>query len=332
MNRSVVVLGVLGVAVGLVACGGDSTDIANLDGGTDTGVVVDTGLQVDTGNPNDSSVDDTGTTTDSSVADSGSDTSTPDASSFNVGAVSGLALWLDANKGVTQNAGKVSSWADQSGNNNNAVQSNANNRPGFTAAAINSLPGVHFDMAAQAGTFMTIVDAATLSWSTGDYYLVAVLRYNNDPLQQGGFTNRFGTVYFKEGQNPSAGPVLFANGPGNTVTSGFATQMSAAAADRLLSTGNGYNDNKGQAFSVHRGGTTLELRHNGALDGTKTVTAVDVSAPTIDVTIGASGGGGNFAASRLNGDIAEVIAVKGAISNGDLTGIEGYLKAKYALP
>jgi hypothetical protein len=330
MNRSVF-LGVLGVTVGVVACGGDTTDIAANDAGPDT-AVVDTGLQVDTGTP---PPNDSGVTPDTGIPidDSGTDAIVPvnDAGSFNVGKVTGLALWLDAAKGVTQAAGKVSSWADQSGNNNNAAQSNGNNRPGFTASAINSLPGVHFDMAAQAGTFMTIVDSPTLSWTTGDYYLVAVARYNNDPQQQGNFTNRFGTLYFKEGQNPSAGPALFANTPGNTVTSGFATQMSNAAADRLLSTGTGYNDNKGHSFSVHRGGTTLELRHNGNLDGTKTVTAVDVSAPTIDVTIGASGGGG-FAQARLNGDIAEVIAVKGAISSGDLSGIEGYLKAKYALP
>ena len=330
MNRSVF-LGVLGVAVGLVACGGDdSVNIPAADSGVDTGVTQDTGV-ADTGNPpNDSSVTDTGTT-DSSVTDTGTtDTGTTDAGNFDVSKVTGLALWLDANKGVTQAAGKVSSWADQSGNSNNALQSNSNNRPGFTASAINSLPGVHFDGAAQAATFMTVIDSATLQWTTGDYVIAVVVRYTNDP--NGNFTSRYGALYFKEGFNPSNGPALYANAfNGATSSSGFSTYQSQNAADRLVSTGTGYNDNKGHLFVVHRGGTTLDLRHNGAADGTKAVTAIDVNAPSIDVTIGANQGG-NGATNRLTGDIAEMIAVKGAISSGDLTGIEGYLKAKYALP
>ena len=325
MNRSVF-LGVLGVTVGLYACGGDTDVTLGTDSGTDTGTLPDTGNPP----PNDSGVIDTGTPPpDDASADA--IVPIPDSGTFSVATVPGLALWLDANKGVTQSTGKVSGWADQSGNNNNAAQSNAANRPGFTASALNSLPGVHFDMNVAGGTFMTIVDATTLNWATGDYYLVVVARYSNDPNQQGGFTNRIGAFYFKEGTGPTLGPALFGNVTGNPGTSAFATQMSFAAADRLVSTSTGNNNfPKGHAFSVHRGGTTLELRNNGALDGTKTVTAVDVSAPTIDVMLGATPGNG-FTQNRLNGDIAEVIAVKGAISSGDLSGIEGYLKAKYAL-
>ena len=330
MNRSVF-LGVLGVTVGLYACGGD-TDVGLGDGGggNDTGTTQDTGIPQD-----DSSVTDTGTTADSSPVDDGSTTdagsdgtTSVDASTFSVAKVPGLALWLDANKGVTQAAGKVSGWANQSGNNNNAAQSTSGNRPGFTASAINSLPGVHFDAAVQGGTFMTIVDSATLSWSTGDYLMAVVVRYTNDPTAN--FSSR-GALYFKQGQNPSNGPLLYANAfNGQTTTSGFSTYMSNNAIDRLVSTGTGYNDNKGHLFVAHRGGTTLDLRHNGAADGTKAVTAIDVSAPSIDVMIGAMPGNG-FTQNRLTGDIAEVIAVKGAISSGDLTGIEGYLKSKYGL-
>ncbi len=53
---------------------------------------------------------------------------------------------------------------------------------------------------------------------------------------------------------------------------------------------------------------------------------VDVSASGIDVNIGQWNNG-----SLMNGDIAEMVAVKGSISNGDLSSLESYLKSKYNL-
>ena len=42
---------------------------------------------------------------------------------------SGLQLWLKADAGVTLNGSTVSSWIDQSGKGNNALQSNTNRQP-----------------------------------------------------------------------------------------------------------------------------------------------------------------------------------------------------------
>jgi hypothetical protein len=75
---------------------------------------------------------------------------------FSVGADNGqistvvsgtMQLWLRADAGVTTNAsGLVSQWQDQSGNNNNAFQTNMNLQPALVSAAdLNGLPAVQFN-------------------------------------------------------------------------------------------------------------------------------------------------------------------------------------------
>src|SRR5688500_15915279 len=57
-----------------------------------------------------------------------------------------LQLWLKADAGVTTNAsGSVSQWADQSGNNNHALQGAEDLQPKAVVNAINSLPVLRFD-------------------------------------------------------------------------------------------------------------------------------------------------------------------------------------------
>jgi len=246
---------------------------------------------------------------------------------IDVASVPGLVLWLDATRGVLHFSGVVASWADQSGQKNDAAQSIVYNRPTFAASAINGLPAVHFDMNAQWGTFLTIADSASLRWGTDDVYLAVVARFDND-VGGTGSNSRFGTFYFKQGA--SGGPFFHANAPGKTPTSGFAFELSDDAAHRVVSTGLGYDDARGHLFAVRRRGTTLELRHNGAPDGARTVPVVDVSAPGVAVSLGATME--RIDSNRLNGDIAEILAVRGALSDATLAGVESYLRAKYALP
>ena len=42
-----------------------------------------------------------------------------------------LALWLNADSGIVLNAGKVSEWNDQSGNNNDVIQTVAGSQPTY---------------------------------------------------------------------------------------------------------------------------------------------------------------------------------------------------------
>lgn len=59
--------------------------------------------------------------------------------------LTGLALWLKGDAGITQAGGTVSLWADQSGNGLDLSQATGANQPTYVASAINGLPGVSFD-------------------------------------------------------------------------------------------------------------------------------------------------------------------------------------------
>ncbi len=64
---------------------------------------------------------------------------------------SNLMLWLRSDVGVTSSGGAVSSWADQSGNSNDATQSTGALKPNLTAGAANTaiLPAISFDGSSQ---------------------------------------------------------------------------------------------------------------------------------------------------------------------------------------
>ena len=71
----------------------------------------------------------------------------------------GLLLQLRADVGVTAGgAGKVSAWADQSGNNNNAAQATSANRPLLVQGACNGRPVIRFDGST---SWMSVADSAS---------------------------------------------------------------------------------------------------------------------------------------------------------------------------
>ena len=237
---------------------------------------------------------------------------------FDVKSLTGLVLWLDASKGVTGTSA-VSAWADQSGSNNNAAMATANFQPALVASSIGGKPAIHF----ASGTHVTVADAASLQWGTGDFYVSIVLKHYT-------LGSTYGMVFSKQntGANPFVGPGIFANYPqpsqGTTLGGQVDLNHYVSSAANLL------NDNVGRQFSFSRTGTKLSVRVNGtqtdaAADASSS--GMDVSAATYALFIGANVNGGQAFA----GDIGEIIAVKGAISAGDVTNVEAYLKAKYSL-
>ena len=54
-------------------------------------------------------------------------------------------IYLDANVGITDSAGLVSAWADQSGNNNDFTQAAGSRQPEYQATGLNSLPSIYFN-------------------------------------------------------------------------------------------------------------------------------------------------------------------------------------------
>lgn len=260
-------------------------------------------------------------TPDTSTPDAATEASAPDADAappFDVKNLTGLVLWLDASKGVTGTSA-VSAWADQSPSKNDAAMATANYQPALVASSIGGKPAIHF----AGGTHVTVADAASLQWGTGDFYVSVVLKHNT-----AGAT--YGMVFSKQnpGTYPYVGPGIFANFslPSASTTIGGQVDFT----HYVSSSANLLNDNVGRQFSFSRTGTKLSVRVNGtqtdaAADASSS--GMDISSATYAVFIGANVNGGQ----ALTGDIGEIIAVKGAISAGDVTNVEAYLKAKYSL-
>jgi hypothetical protein len=303
-----------------LACGGSDISIGGNDGGSDTSTA-------------DASTDTTGN--DVAPQDGAMDSPANDAAEFDPSSVSGLVLWLDASKGVTQTSGAISQWADQTTFMNNATQPTTVEEPTFTGTAINGHPAVHFDKDAQGinvgGDMLVIADSASLQWGMGDFYVVVVARFDNT-LADG--AERGEGLFFSKTSSGSnfPGPFLVGNIP--TIFSvthapavGISFSTSSASGDYVTTT-TAYNDNTPHAFAMQRVGTTLDLRIDGTSVGTSVSSGLDISNAGSNVTIGADGNGQGV---RLDGDIAEVLAVKGVLQVSDRTGLESYVKTKYGL-
>lgn len=302
----------LAAITALIACSSDGTTVNPLldSGGQDTSPLQDAS-DTDT-----SSAQDTGLA-DANVPDS-SDASPPWAPA----ALSGLVVWLDGTKDIVVNNGVVQTWKDQSGNGNDAFNMLPANRPTTVASAANGKPVIRFDGGGK--QWLNIADVATLRFATGDFTIMEVMAYTNIASFDG--NTGYAALWVKSSpQGPYNGAALFGNDP---VIPNSSIRAQLNAGFNADSTAVGYNDGKFHIVGMRRTGTTLEARTDGA-SATKANAVTDVSAVMSDVWIG--GRGGNAYQQALKGDIAEIIVVKGTVSDPNMASLEGYLKTKYAL-
>jgi hypothetical protein len=315
-----------------IACGGtESTDDGGLGDGGNTN---DGTTLVDSGTNDGSILGDSAPPDDGGpVIDEGPPDSTGPFDPSQLG--TNLVLWLDAAKGVTQNNNAVSVWADQTSYHNDASGGSGNgaHQPTVNATAINSLPAMEFAIpqnANAASQYFDITDSASLEFGTGDFAIFMVGEYDNPTANS---QNVQATFYDKvAGNTVPSGPQLYGNGPGPNNGTVAVVRARLNATDNVDSTAANYNDGKYHRIGIRRTGTTLQVW----TDGTSAAFApdaggnVDVSASGSDATIGATIAN-NFPGTRLSGGIAEVVGVKGSLSDGDATNLDGYFKAKYNL-
>ena len=333
-------LGLLGI-VWLVGCGGsgDATiDGGGNDGSSNDGTVSDTST-------GDVVVNDTGT-------DTGSDAGSNDASdsgAFTPLNVPGLVLWLEANvsSSITTMTGDsggavVTEWADQTTHHNNATGSTTLlvRDPTVKSSAINSLPAIHFNQGLNqgVGNMLTIAENGdgSLDWGTGDFYVAIVGDFDNVPTS--GLNLGVGNFFSKQNTfgwtGTYTGVLFYGNVPpmgGGSSTPpsvGALFGTSSANSADSVSTTTAYNNGNPHIFSLRRRTTALDLLIDGTSVKNSTTTVPDVTTST-EVRIGADG---DDTFVRLDGDIGEIIAVKGALMMGDEANIIAYLKAKWATP
>ena len=222
-------------------------------------------------------------------------------------------LWLKADAGVETSDGKVTTWKDQSGNNRNASQGTAPDRPTLVASGLNGHPVLRFD--GNDGLTLGNISAAFPSAAT--LFIVATINDDNYNL----FTTKSGadshggsdtwwrfssigtpaaymavfnpnrTYAVLEGRVPSSGSHLFA-----VESSGSQWEMS------IDGSGGGANNS-----GSHRAGDEYRIG------------MPDNNPPTGE------------AAKFLNGDIAEIILFDRALTETERHQVGSYLSKKYGL-
>jgi hypothetical protein len=237
---------------------------------------------------------------------------------FTPSQLSGLVLWLDANQNVVSSQGKVSTWMDKSGSNNNAGQTVAAIQPSLITGVVNNLPAVRFANAA-----LQITDSATLQWGTDDFAILIVGSYKNASTGYGMFLSK------QEAPYPYRGPSLWGNYTLPSMNTGIGLQLENTTTQYVISTAS-KNDGVVRLYTGRRAGNTIEVRVNGMVQGTATATPNNVSASGRAVFIGGAPGTTSVT-QGIDGDIAEIVAVHGTLTATELTQLESYLKAKYAL-
>ena len=214
-----------------------------------------------------------------------------------------LSCWLRADAGVTMNGSNyVSTWADQSGNGNNATQSTPSQQPLWESSVLNGYPILHFDG------------------------VQSVLQMTNDGVLDNPFT--VFAVYTKEAAGSMS---LLAEYPNDLYSMSISGRTDTTLAIILSGWGDFTVDvpaysapsfvvdsfvNSSSSAAIWRNGTQLGTFGFG-LQGTQS------SGPLM---IGYSPGD-----YWLDGDLAEMIIYNTALSDTNRQAVEQYLLAKYNL-
>lgn len=294
-----------------VACTGDSvTTTSTADAGHDGGPSNTTdgsASHVDGSSPVDSGSEplDAGVVVDASI---------PDPTTFG----SRLVLWLSADNGYDTDGG-FAQWKDRSGTGNDAVQPTPGKIPALFdgGAGVNGQPVLHFTGA----EFLQIADNASLQWAASDFTLFMVERHINP-------TNQYAILYTKwtdDGAQGYPGFFLWANYP---TTNGLVTRLDT---QNIVFGPDAGNDNVARVVGARRNGTDLQLYSGGTLLGEMPDSSIANPAEFNADTIPAYIGGRPQAVQMLQGDVAEVIGVKGTLTDKELATLQSYLKAKYKL-
>jgi hypothetical protein len=234
-----------------------------------------------------------------------------------------LAFWFDPTS-LVPTGERVAEWTDLSGHDHDALQSEPSEAPAYGASGIGGLPSVSFDGSPQ---FFRIADDAGLRWGTDDFVILAVVRANEE-------TGLNAMIYQKTGDVPFDGPSLFLNSSKPTTSTRAVAQVSGEV--YVLSGGEPetFVDDTAHVLATRRVGKRLEIRVDGRVSAyleSAAVADTNVDAPGQDGIVGANGYNPTPEFQQVRGELSELIAVHGACSDAEVTGLESYLAARYAL-
>ncbi len=223
-----------------------------------------------------------------------------------------LKLWLKADAGVTLQGNRVTQWADQSGGNHHALQSDTNKQPTFVSNVLNGQPVLRFDGIQSTITGDYLQGADDLSLTNGLTSFLVFYKVNRGGLYEEvpGFVgipgnyNAARAFYFR-------GNEMAFSGWGNDYLSGFfiPTYTYRICTERL-------NASKTQVDFFDTNGTN---------DYSTSMVAANLIAPGAGYYVGGLGS----QTRNFQGDIAELIYYQGSLTETDRQSIAAYLQQKY---
>ncbi|MEQ1734496.1 MAG: hypothetical protein ABL940_12540, partial [Bacteroidia bacterium] len=226
--------------------------------------------------------------------------------SQNPSTITGLKLWLQADSGITQSGANVTSWADNSGNANNAQQSNINAQPILATNVLNGHSAIHFN----GNTFLNGNTISGLSTSSLTIFVVA----------SGGVMSDSYNVLFDIGPYAPGGMWLSKNTQDFTIYSNNAIYSTTSS---LL-----YNTGFDPKIFQYKKqfGVSAESYLNTLLSGSSS------DAPFINAFVnGAYAVGGDPTYYGLwNGNVFEIILFDRLLSTTENTMVNNYLASRYA--
>lgn len=227
--------------------------------------------------------------------------------------LSGLAIWLKADSGVTTSGSNVTAWADQSGNGNNAVGSDT--LPTLQSNAINGYAAIRFNNIDPNTSKFTISNNFNLKNSSA-FIVVKQLNLDN------AFARLLGFLGSNNDYDSNDGLAFDFN---NNVPQLQLESNSNTAIIEDLAAGNVFAS---VSYKIDNSGN-ISVFYNGASEGT---------AQNADMTSQNSGGGiyigqgsQNVTISGLYGDIAEFIFYNRNVTTTERQQVEAYINAKYAI-
>jgi hypothetical protein len=217
----------------------------------------------------------------------------------------GLVVWLDDTVGVVQSpsmAGVVARWLDQSGQGNTANPVNTQGAAGFNFTIDPAVVNGHDAIICPAnGTWLSISDGADVQFGTGDFGILVVERFAGS----GDFVDKLDTM----GGGPGWSLGLSSGIYGLTTASGSAVVAAT---------------NSGNFHIIAGRGALLRIAADTATGTGPTNTSdLDFVGGAMRLCFGGTIG--------IQNELAEVIVVKGTLSDANLANATAYLKTKFGL-
>lgn len=237
----------------------------------------------------------------------------------------GLAIWLDASTGCFQDAGKgvactngstVYTWADLSGNGRDVIQATAANRPLWQSSGTgyhpNNMPVLVFD------GVNDFLSHAGFAFSYPCTLMVVGRRNNATATTIGALAGNYAAG------TPANTTAAIRSGDGTTLTTGQGYARDAVPAN-ISDSNVSFSDQTWFVWEFVCAASSLDLRRNGASNGTTASTPAGMTSQPFNV-----GARSNAGADPFPGAIAELFIHSGADTARDSV-LRAYLGAKYGI-